>query len=32
MRTALAELLGVQGPGMPYLPSRDKPEGEWLKE
>jgi UDP-N-acetylmuramoyl-L-alanyl-D-glutamate--2,6-diaminopimelate ligase len=32
MRAALAELLGVQGPGMPYLPSRDKPEGEWLKE
>lgn len=32
MRAALAELLGVEGPPMPYLPSSDKPEEEWLKE
>lgn len=32
MRAALAELLGVDGPKMPYLPSRDKLEAEWLKE
>lgn len=31
MRAALAELLGVEGPQMPYLPSSDKPEEEWLK-
>ncbi|MEW6406466.1 MAG: UDP-N-acetylmuramoyl-L-alanyl-D-glutamate--2,6-diaminopimelate ligase, partial [Chloroflexota bacterium] len=31
MRAALAELLGVDGPTMPYLPSQDKREGEWLK-
>jgi UDP-N-acetylmuramoyl-L-alanyl-D-glutamate--2,6-diaminopimelate ligase len=31
MRAALAELLGVDGPQMPYLPSQDKPEAEWLK-
>jgi UDP-N-acetylmuramoyl-L-alanyl-D-glutamate--2,6-diaminopimelate ligase len=31
MRAALAELLGVEGPPMPYLPSSDKPEEEWLK-
>jgi len=31
MRAALAELLGVEGPPMPYLPSSDKPEKEWLK-
>lgn len=30
MRAALAELLGVDGPQMPYLPSRDKSEAEWL--
>jgi len=30
MRAALADLLGVEGPAMPYLPSRDKPEYEWL--
>jgi UDP-N-acetylmuramoyl-L-alanyl-D-glutamate--2,6-diaminopimelate ligase len=30
MRAALAELLGVVGPPMPYLPSRDKSEEEWL--
>lgn len=31
MRAALAEVLGVKGPQMPYLPSQDKPEKEWLK-
>jgi UDP-N-acetylmuramoyl-L-alanyl-D-glutamate--2,6-diaminopimelate ligase len=31
MRAALSELLGVEGSSMPYLPSRDKPEGEWLR-
>ena len=31
MRAALAELLGVDGAKMPYLPSQDKPEAEWLK-
>lgn len=31
MRAALAEYLGIQGPSMPYLPSRDKTEDEWLK-
>lgn len=31
MRAALAEYLGVAGPEMPYLPSRDKPEAEWLR-
>jgi UDP-N-acetylmuramoyl-L-alanyl-D-glutamate--2,6-diaminopimelate ligase len=30
MRAALSELLGVDGPRMPYLPSQDKPEAEWL--
>ncbi|MGC8856847.1 MAG: glutamate ligase domain-containing protein, partial [Anaerolineae bacterium] len=30
MRAALAELLGVEGPQMPYLPSQDKSEREWL--
>ncbi len=32
MRAALAEYLGVDGPKMPYLPSSDKPEEEWLKD
>jgi UDP-N-acetylmuramoyl-L-alanyl-D-glutamate--2,6-diaminopimelate ligase len=32
MRAALAEYQGVEGPQMPYLPSSDKPEEEWLKE
>lgn len=32
MRAALAEFLGVQGPSMPYLPSQDKTEEEWLKK
>ena len=31
MRAALAEYLGIDGPQMPYLPSVDKPEDEWLK-
>lgn len=31
MRAALAELLGVDGPKMPYLPSQDKLEEEWLR-
>lgn len=32
MRAALAEFLGMEGPPMPYLPSQDKKEEEWLKE
>ena len=31
MHAALSELLGVQGPQMPYLPTQDTPEEEWLK-
>jgi UDP-N-acetylmuramoyl-L-alanyl-D-glutamate--2,6-diaminopimelate ligase len=31
MRAALAEYLGVDGPEMPYLPTQDMPEEEWLK-
>jgi len=31
MRAALAEFLGVDRPQMPYLPSQDKTEKEWLK-
>ena len=31
MRAALAELLNVEGPKMPYLPTQDTPEEEWLK-
>lgn len=31
MRAALGELLHVDGPSMPYLPSQDKPEKEWLQ-
>ncbi len=31
MRVALAEYLGMQGEMMPYLPSQDKKEEEWLK-
>jgi UDP-N-acetylmuramoyl-L-alanyl-D-glutamate--2,6-diaminopimelate ligase len=30
MRAALSELLGVQGPKMPYLPTQDTSEEEWL--
>jgi UDP-N-acetylmuramoyl-L-alanyl-D-glutamate--2,6-diaminopimelate ligase len=32
MRAALSELLGRQGPRMPYLPTRDKSEKEWLPD
>ncbi len=31
MRAALAEYLGVQGEAMPYLPSQNMKEEEWLK-
>jgi UDP-N-acetylmuramoyl-L-alanyl-D-glutamate--2,6-diaminopimelate ligase len=31
MRAALAEFLGMDGPDMPYLPTRDTPEEEWLR-
>ncbi|MGZ9166860.1 MAG: Mur ligase family protein [Anaerolineales bacterium] len=31
MRAALSELLGVEGPQMPYLPTQDTAEEEWLK-
>jgi UDP-N-acetylmuramoyl-L-alanyl-D-glutamate--2,6-diaminopimelate ligase len=31
MRAALSELLGVEGPKMPYLPTQDTGEEEWLK-
>jgi UDP-N-acetylmuramoyl-L-alanyl-D-glutamate--2,6-diaminopimelate ligase len=31
MRAALAEYLGVDGPQMPYLPTQDKAEEDWLK-
>ena len=30
MRAALSELLGVDGPAMPYLPTQDTQEEEWL--
>jgi UDP-N-acetylmuramoyl-L-alanyl-D-glutamate--2,6-diaminopimelate ligase len=30
MRAALAEFLGIEGEQMPYLPSQDKKENEWL--
>ncbi len=30
MRAALGELLGVEGPEMPYLPTQDTSEEEWL--
>ena len=30
MRAALSEYLGIEGPGMPYLPTQDTPEEEWL--
>ncbi|HEX6034154.1 MAG TPA: UDP-N-acetylmuramoyl-L-alanyl-D-glutamate--2,6-diaminopimelate ligase, partial [Anaerolineales bacterium] len=30
MRAALSELLGVDGPSMPYLPTQDTEEQEWL--
>ena len=31
MRAALAELLGTEGPKMPYLPTQDTKEEEWLR-
>lgn len=31
MRAALAEYAGVDGPSMPYLPTQDLSEKEWLK-
>jgi UDP-N-acetylmuramoyl-L-alanyl-D-glutamate--2,6-diaminopimelate ligase len=31
MRAALSEFLGMEGPKMPYLPTQDTPEEEWLK-
>ena len=31
MRAALSEFLGIDGPQMPYLPSQDKSEKDWLK-
>jgi UDP-N-acetylmuramoyl-L-alanyl-D-glutamate--2,6-diaminopimelate ligase len=31
MRAALAEYLDVDGPEMPYLPTQDTAEGEWLQ-
>jgi len=31
MRAALGHLLGIEGPNMPYLPTQDKTEEEWLK-
>ncbi len=30
MQAALAELLSLPGPAMPYLPTQDTPEEEWL--
>jgi UDP-N-acetylmuramoyl-L-alanyl-D-glutamate--2,6-diaminopimelate ligase len=32
LRAALSEYLGIPGPSMPYLPSQDKTEEEWLKK
>jgi len=31
MRAALSQLLGMEGPKMPYLPTQNKTEEEWLK-
>lgn len=31
MRAALSQHLGIEGPKMPYLPSQDQHEEEWLK-
>jgi UDP-N-acetylmuramoyl-L-alanyl-D-glutamate--2,6-diaminopimelate ligase len=31
MRAALSQVLGIEGPKMPYLPTQDKTEEEWLK-
>ena len=32
MRSALSELLKMDGPQMPYLPTQDRNEEEWLKD
>lgn len=32
MRAALSELLVIKGPEMPYLPTQDRHEEEWLKD
>lgn len=32
MKAALAEFLEIDGPKMPYLPSQDRKEKDWLKE
>ena len=31
LRASFCERLGVPGPRMPYLPTRDQPEQEWLR-
>ena len=31
MRAAVSEFLRIEGPNMPYLPTQDTPEEEWLK-
>ena len=31
MRAVLSDLLGIEGPQMPYLPTQNKTEEEWLK-
>jgi UDP-N-acetylmuramoyl-L-alanyl-D-glutamate--2,6-diaminopimelate ligase len=30
VRAALAELVGKEGPSLPYLPTRDQSEAQWL--
>ncbi|MFN8384961.1 MAG: hypothetical protein U0V48_01045 [Anaerolineales bacterium] len=30
VRTALSDLLGIEGPQMPYLPTQNMEEQEWL--
>lgn len=32
MRAALSQMLAMDGPKMPYLPTQDKTEEEWLKD
>jgi UDP-N-acetylmuramoyl-L-alanyl-D-glutamate--2,6-diaminopimelate ligase len=32
MRAALSELLGVEGPSMPYLPTQNRSEEEWIND
>jgi UDP-N-acetylmuramoyl-L-alanyl-D-glutamate--2,6-diaminopimelate ligase len=31
MRAALSEMMRIEGPKMPYLPTKDKSEAEWLE-